>query len=123
GRTTRCRGHGGRIGGAPGEESRLGGQPAGHPITSPAPAGCGVIEEDDESILGVLAGESRGIELEELDRAAADADAVLDEEVDQLVTVDERDGGSPGGEGGLLRALGKARGRDDRAPDGVEAVE
>ena len=68
-------------------------------------------------------GERIRVDGEHFEGAFTDADAVLDQEVDKLVAVDEGDRSGPAREGDLLRALREARGGDDGAPDGVEPVE
>ena len=53
-------------------------------------------------------GERIRVDRQHLERALADADAVLDQQVDELVAVNERDRRGAAGEGGFLRALREA---------------
>ena len=62
------------------------------------------------------------VDFQQFYRPLADADAVFDEEVDQLLAIDKRDRGGSRSEGGILGALREPRRCNDRSPNCVEAV-
>ena len=87
------------------------------------PAGDSLKLRDGPSVILLNGRQGRRVQLQQLDRPLTDADSVFDEEIEQLVTIDESDGGDTGFEGGFLRTLGKLRSRDDGPAHSVEAME
>ena len=56
------------------------------------------------------------VDFQQFYRPFADADAVFDEEVEQLLAIDKRDRGGSRSEGGILSALRESGRRNDRSP-------